>query len=268
MRAVASSVAERLSLAEDALAEAGAEVLKLDAGRVIRQPSFPHVYDANVVRRARLREEMLDDALEELAAPLRAIGARHLQLTLDGADVPESVGPLLRRRGFVRDRLIAMICDSTPERRPATNVRLRAVPGDASWETFAWAMDRMNREEAWYAPSVSREIVGSLRKKSELGAIEVFIAERDRRVVGTVGLARSRGVASILSVGTLPEERGRGVGATMVLDMIERARGSASGTGSDLIYLIARADDSPKEMYRKLGFRVELGFDVWLRLPR
>jgi hypothetical protein len=34
------------------------------------------------------------------------------------------------------------------------------------------------------------------------------------------------------------------------------------------VYLIARADDSPKEMYKKLGFRVELGFDVWLRLPR
>jgi len=37
---------------------------------------------------------------------------------------------------------------------------------------------------------------------------------------------------------------------------------------ADLIYLIARADDSPKEMYRKLGFETELGFDVWLRLPR
>jgi len=36
VRAVASSVAERISLAEDALAEAGAEVVKLDVGRVIR----------------------------------------------------------------------------------------------------------------------------------------------------------------------------------------------------------------------------------------
>ncbi len=263
MRAVASSVAERISLAEDALAEAGAEVIRLDIGRVIRQPAFPHVYDANLVRRPRLREHGLDEALERLQQPLRAVGARHLQLTLDGADVPDDLGPLLRRRGFVRDRLIAMIGDSTPERRRQPNVRLRAVPGEAGWEQFAWAMDRMNREEAWYAPSVSREIVGSLRHKSERGALELFVADRDGRMVGTIGLARSRGVASILSVGTLPEARRRGVGSTMVLDMLDRARKSA-----DLVYLIARADDSPKEMYRKLGFRVELGFDVWLWLPR
>jgi len=263
VRAVASSVAERISLAEDALAEAGAEVVKLDVGRVIRQPAFPHVYDANLVRRATLREAGLDEALERLAQPLKQVGARHLQLTLDGSDVPESVGPLLRRRGFVRDRLIAMICDSSPERERRAGVRLRSVPGEATWEQFSWAMDRMNREEAWYAPSVSREIVGSLRRKSELGALEVFVAERDGRVVGTVGLASSRGVASILSVGTIPDARRRGVGATMVLDMIARARRTAQ-----LVYLIARADDSPKDMYRKLGFRVELAFDVWLRLPR
>src|SRR5258708_4534503 len=98
--AAASSVADRISLAEDALAEAGAELIPTRFGRVIRQAAFPHVYDANLVRRARLREETLDDALEDFAQPLRAVGARHLQLTLDGADVPETLRPLLRRRGF------------------------------------------------------------------------------------------------------------------------------------------------------------------------
>jgi ribosomal protein S18 acetylase RimI-like enzyme len=266
MRATASSVAERISLAEDALAEAGAAVIKLDVGRVIRQPAFPHVYDANLVRRARLREHDLDDALERLEAPLREVGARHLQLTLDGADVPDAVGPLLRRRGFVRDRLIAMICDRSPDRVRARSARTLSVPDQATWETFSYAMDRMNREEAWYAPSVSREIVGSLRQKAELGALEVFVAESNGRVVGTVGMARSGRVASILSVGTLPDARGRGVGRSMVLDMIDRARAGAGA--ADLVYLIARADDSPKEMYRKLGFRAEFAFDVWLRLPR
>jgi GNAT superfamily N-acetyltransferase len=264
MRAVASSVAERISAAEDALAEAGAEVLRLDVGRVIRQPAFPHVYDANLVRRAHLREHGLDEALERLAAPLREIGARHLQLTLDGADVPESLSPQLRRRGFVRDRLLAMIHDVDPARSRAPSVRVRSVPDEASWDQFGWAMDRMNREEAWYAPSVSREIVGSLKHKCEIGALSMFVAERDGRIAGTVGMAIDRGVASIVSVGTLPDARRRGVGRTMVLDMMERAKQRRA----DLIYLIARADDSPKEMYKKLGFRVELGFDVWLRLPR
>jgi ribosomal protein S18 acetylase RimI-like enzyme len=265
VRAVASAVPERISLAEDALAEAGADVVRLDAGRVIRQPAFPHVYDANLVRRAFLREATLDEDLERLAAPLREVGARHLQLTLDGSDVPDLVGPLLRRRGFVRDRLLAMTLDGhTAARGHAPGVTIRAVPSEAPWDQFAYAMDRMNREEAWYAPSVSREIVGSLRQKAEIGALSVFVAEREGRVVGTVGLALHRGVASILSVGTLPDARRRGVGGSLVVDMVERA----SAARCDLVYLIARADDSPKEMYRKLGFRVDFGFDVWLRLPR
>ncbi|MDB4971213.1 MAG: hypothetical protein JWN44_6902 [Myxococcales bacterium] len=264
MLLAASSVADRISLAEDALAEAGAEVVATRYGRVIRQAAFPHVYDANLVRRVRLREEALDDALEEFAQPLRAVGARHLQLTLDGADVPDALAPLLRRRGFIRDRLLAMTLDGPLLRGRVPGVTLKRVPEEAPWDSFAFAMDRMNREEAWYAPSVSMEIVGSMRAKSERGALEVYVAERDRRVVGTVGLAIHRGVASIFSVGTLPEARRRGVGRTLVIDSVARARAA----GADLVYLIARSDDSPKDMYRKLGFHAELGFDVWLRLPR
>lgn len=262
--ATASSVADRISLAEDALAEAGAEVVATPWGRVIRQAAFPHVYDANLVRRARLREPTLDQALEAFQQPLRAVGARHLQLTCDGADVSEALAPLLRRRGFVRDRLLAMTIDGPLLRPRAPGVTLKPVPAESAWDAFAFAMDRMNREEAWYAPSVSMEIVGSMRQKCERGALDLFVAERDGRVVGTVGMALHRGVASIFSVGTLPEARRRGVGRTLVIDTVERARAA----GADLVYLIARADDSPKEMYRKLGFHAELSFDVWLRLPR
>jgi ribosomal protein S18 acetylase RimI-like enzyme len=262
----AASVQERISASEDALAEAGAEVFVLDAGRVIRQPGFPHVYDANLVRRASLRPDgNLDEALEQLSAPLREVGARHLQLTLDGADVPDTVGPLLKQRGFAHDRLLAMtLSGGRTSALRETSVELLRLPDEAPWIEFELAMDRMNREEAWYAPAVSREVVGSMRKKAEIGAFSVFVAERQGRVVGTVALAQHRGVASILSVGTLPEARRRGVGRTMVIAMIDRARAA----GCDLIYLIARADDSPKDMYRKLGFHVEFAFDVWLRLPR
>jgi ribosomal protein S18 acetylase RimI-like enzyme len=265
VRSVAASVADRISLAEDALAEAGADVLRLDEGVVIRQPAFPHVYDANLVRRVRLRESTLEAALDKLAAPLVEVGARHLQLVLDGSDVPDAVAPLLRRRGFQRDRLLAMtLRGNGPMRKRTPGITLRAVPSEAPWDRFAYAMDRMNREEPWYAPSVSREIVGSLRLKAEHGALSLFVAERDNRVVGAIGLASHRGMSSLVSVGTLPDARGRGVGSTMVTDMIERARVQRA----DVIYLIARADDSPKDMYRKLGFETELAFDVWLRLPR
>lgn len=264
MLATATSIAERISLAEDALAAASAELFELDVGRVIRQPAFPHVYDANLVRRARLRVETLDQSLRRLAAPLEQVGARHLQLSLDGADVPDAVGLLLRRRGFGRERLLAMTLPGAAHGAPDPEVCLLEVPSESAWERFVYAMDRMNREEAWYAPSVSLEIVGSMRAKHERGAIRIFIAVRDGRVVGAVGMGLFDRTASVLSVGTLPHARGQGVGRTLVLGVVERAR----ALGADLIYLVARADDSPQQMYCKLGFEVCFGFDVWLRPPR
>jgi ribosomal protein S18 acetylase RimI-like enzyme len=259
--AKADAARARISLSEDALAEAGADVLLLDVGRVIRQPACPHVYDANLVRRARLRPPGLDDALERLAAPLRQIGARHLQLTLDGSDVPEEVGPLLRQRGFQRDRLVAMVLDGSPDGEGAADVSLAAVPAEASWAVFAEGMDRVNRDEAWYAPAVSLEIVGSLRRRCEAGGAAVFVGLKADRPVGTIGLAIHRGCASIFSVGTFLDARRRGIGRALIQAAIARARAAAA----DLIYLIARADDSPRAIYERIGFRVELGFDVWLR---
>jgi ribosomal protein S18 acetylase RimI-like enzyme len=263
MRAAASSIAVRISQAEDAFTEAGAEVTQLDIGRVIRLRAFPHVYDANLVRRACLRPSGLDRSLERLEAPLREVGARHLQLCLDGADVPDSLAPLLRQRGFLRDRLLAMAIEGAPcgEERP--DFRLVEAAREDVFVRFAAAMDRLNREEPWYAPSVSREIVGSMRLRAETGLATLFLGESEGRAVGTIGVGLHHRVASIFSVGTLPDERRRGVGRSLVISAVRWAR----RRGAELIYLLARADDSPQELYRKIGFTGVFGFDVWLRLP-
>ncbi len=267
MRAVAASVPERISLSEDALSEAGAHVVVLPEGRVICQPAFPHVYDANVVRRVRLRRSDLDGQLARLAAPLERIGARHLQLVLDGADVPIEVAAMLGERGFHRDRLLAMTVGGPAQGGRHAEIVLKQVPSEAPWSDFAGAMDRMNREEPWYAPAVSEEVIGSLGLKARSGPLQLFVALEHGRVVGSIGLGGgdlANRVQAILSVGTLPEARGRGVARAMVLELVGRARRS----GADIIYLIARADDWPKALYRKLGFDVAFSFDTYLRPPR
>ena len=260
-------MAERISLSEDAFAEAGAEVVRLEVGRVIRQAAYPHVYDANMVRRPRLSEAQLDLQLEQLAAPLREVGARHLQISTDGAPLSDRVISGLRRRGFLPDRLVAMTAPRVPLRQKSQSVHLRRVPEEAGWDEFGWAMDRLNREEPWYAPAVSREIVGSMRGKADAGVLTLYVAHMrvggTSRLVGSVGLGRHQNVAQIVSVGTLPDARRLGVGTTMVVELIERAR----ERGAELVYLVARADDGPKDLYRRIGFEVEAAFDTWLKLP-
>jgi ribosomal protein S18 acetylase RimI-like enzyme len=258
----------RVTACEDAIAHAAAEVFPLEEGQVCRQRAFPHVFDANVVRRPRLRLDRLDEQLGRLQAPLKAIGARHLQIALEPAPLPEPLAAALRARGFVRDRLLAMVLAGAPARGPAADVEVRDVTaGEAPFGWYADTMDRMSREEPWYTPAVSREIIGSLASKADAGVLTLYVAVREGRPVGAVGLARGRGpsagTAAIVTVGTVPEARGRGVAQTMVVQLAEQARARRS----DLVYLVARAGDTPKEMYRKLGFAVSFGFDAWLRPP-
>lgn len=249
------------------MAHAAAEIFPLDAGQVCRQHRFPHVFDANVIRHPRLEATKVDRQLSLLAAPLRAVGARHIQISCDAAPLDDAVAVELRERGFVRDRLLAMVLPEAPSRAAADDVSVRSVPDEAPMSWYAETMDRLSREEPWYTPLVSREVIGSLQTKAEVGALSLFVAVRAERPVGAVGLGIGRGpaggVAAIVTVGTVPEARGRKVGQTMVVRLAERARAA----GCDLTYLIARAADTPKDMYRKLGFAVAFGFDVWLRPP-
>jgi ribosomal protein S18 acetylase RimI-like enzyme len=114
---------------------------------------------------------------------------------------------------------------------------------------------------------VAREIIGSLKAKLDAGVLELFVARLDGRSAGAAGLmigqGRTAGTAAIVTVGTVPEARRRGVAQTMVVRLAEKARAA----GCDLVYLVARADDTPKEMYRKFGFETAFAFESWLRPP-
>lgn len=264
---------ERIVAHEDRLAEAAAEVFDYPEGRVIRQPEFPHVFDANLVRHPRLAVDDLDRALARLSGPLRAVGARHVQLVCDDHALDGRVQAGLRARGFVGERLLAMVLPGRPARSAAPRVEVLEVGREAPFAWYAEAMERMSRDEPWYSPAVAREIVGSLEAKAASGAMALYVARLDGRNVGAAGLAvdprrgmdtpHDGGVGAILTVGTIPEARYRQVAQSMVVGLAERARAA----GCDLVYLVARADDTPKHMYRKFGFEVAFPLQAWLRSP-
>ena len=260
------TIRERVIANEDRLAEAASEIFLLSSGRVIRQPAFPHVFDANVIRHPHLEGDDLDGALHRLGSPLRAIGARHLQINCDATPLPDGIQAGLKARGFHCDRLLAMALPGKPARRPSPHVEVRRVPDEAPFEQYAEIMERLSQDEPWYSPAVSREIIGSLAAKATASELSLYVARMDGRPVGALAFSadEATGVGTIMTVGTIPEARNRGVAQTMVVTLATQARQA----GCDLIYLIARADDTPKELYRKLGFAVAFSFEVWLRPPR
>jgi ribosomal protein S18 acetylase RimI-like enzyme len=79
----------------------------------------------------------------------------------------------------------------------------------------------------------------------------------DGRVAAYCELFARGGVGQIESVMTLEEFRGRGFGRAVVA----RALAESIEARHDLTFLLADAEDWPKELYRKLGFE-EVG-RVW-----
>jgi ribosomal protein S18 acetylase RimI-like enzyme len=69
--------------------------------------------------------------------------------------------------------------------------------------------------------------------------------------------------AQVEDVGTLPEHRGQGYATAVILGAIKQARAA----GADFVFLVADAEDWPKELYRNLGFD-DLGHYTKFFAPR
>ena len=72
----------------------------------------------------------------------------------------------------------------------------------------------------------------------------------DGEVVSYADLYQDGADAQVEDVGTLDEHRGRGYARTVVLAAIEAARRE----GAEFVFLVADANDWPKELYGRLGF--------------
>ncbi len=71
------------------------------------------------------------------------------------------------------------------------------------------------------------------------------------------------GVAQVEDVATAPSERGRGLASAVVSAAIAAARRS----GAELVFVVADADETTPELYRKLGFEPLAVTSRFIRRP-
>lgn len=104
--------------------------------------------------------------------------------------------------------------------------------------------------QPWARPAVVEQLLQA--KLAIAGAVEArfFAVLVDGQVVSYGDLYRDGRTAQIEDVATLEEHRGRGYASALVL----RALKEAGQAGCDLVFLVADAEDWPKELYRRLGF--------------
>jgi GNAT superfamily N-acetyltransferase len=113
---------------------------------------------------------------------------------------------------------------------------------------------RLLEGQPWAKPEVVEQLFAAKALIGERVTARYFAIELDGEVVSYADLYLDGADAQVEDVGTLPEQRGNGYATAVILGAIEQAR----TTGADFVFLVADAEDWPKELYGRLGFD-ELG---------
>jgi len=200
---------------------------------IVADPAHPDVWDVNHV----------DDVTAETETEIEAVLA-----AMDGrlAHTPWRV---VQTDGFTPDAFLACLALNDFIERPVTiqmalletiadrgaAVTLKPVVSEADWD----AVRRL-----------SREMTETYRMKGSAYAFHLVVEDGTPVAYGACAAAPN-GVGMIEDLFTAPAARHRGVARGMIAAFVDRLRSA----GCHAIFLGALADDQPKRLYARLGFR-------------
>jgi uncharacterized protein YndB with AHSA1/START domain/GNAT superfamily N-acetyltransferase len=219
-------------------------------GTVVRATRYPTYFDFNLVRVEDDAELSVDELLSFADEALAGLTHRHLIFEVAAAGEPLRAGFV--ELGWKATRLVWMRRAGTPP--PGAGLPVEWVPYDAVHELrVAWLQEEFPNLDMTDHHAEAREL--AMRTNAE-----VFAAVENGAPVAFAQLVRDGEGAEITDVYVTARRRGRGLGTA-----ITRAAISAAGDVGEL-WIIADADDRPKELYARLGFRPAWTVVDYLRL--
>ena len=214
--------------------------------------AIPDVYDANYLE------------VDGAAAPGAVLAAeadsvlearRHRRIAVEGGGVglTDELAPL----GFELSTHLLLAQQAPPDRLVDTSA-VREV----TLESLLPARTSATLAEPWGDRTVAEQLNEAKRRVAEAVPTRFFAVFADGEVAGYCELRELDRVAQIEDVEVLERFRGRGLGRAVVQSALE-----AGLAGNEIVWLAALADDWPRELYAKLGFRVVGRNDVYTKLP-
>jgi ribosomal protein S18 acetylase RimI-like enzyme len=210
-------------------------------GRAVYTDELPRRLDGNYLWIDREGEP------EELVAEADRLERR--LIFVPDAELGDPLAPWFERNGWRIDRHVVMAQLREPERDGDLS-----LVHEVQEEDLRDARRRVLVNEPWAKPEVLEQIFAAKGLIAQRLHARFFAVLVDGGVVSYSDLYQDGGDAQVEDVGTLPERRGRGYASTVVLASIAAAREA----GASFVFLVADANDWPKELYRRLGFD-ELG---------
>ncbi|MDQ2910021.1 MAG: GNAT family N-acetyltransferase [Actinomycetota bacterium] len=210
-------------------------------GRAVYTDELPRRLDGNYLWVER------EAGPEELVAE-----AQRLQRRLIYVPDPilgDRLAPWFADAGWRIDRHLVMAQLREPEREADLS-----LVHELDEEALRPARRRLLESEPWATPEVVEQLFAAKALIGERVTTRFFGVPVNGEVASFTDLYVDGADAQIEHVGTLPEHRGRGYATAVILAAIAKARESGAG----FVFLVADAEDWPKELYRRLGFD-ELG---------
>ena len=227
------------------------EVVPGAHGRALLTPSLPRVYYANTFSVDLGAEASAAELVDDLEPLFSAAGVGHRRVSIDD-ELGARLAPEFRELGWKAEELLVM-----PHKVEVPAVDTSGVE-DVAWEELEpiWAggmrasPDIQDEEEV-------RQLVAAQHRRRVAVDVRYFAAHADGRIASYCELFSDDRTGQIESVMTLVPYRGRGLAKAVVVQALAESRAA----GHDFTFLVATADDWPKELYRKLGF--ETAGSIW-----
>jgi GNAT superfamily N-acetyltransferase len=229
--------------AADAWASLGAECTRQAGALFLRDVANADVWDANHARIGGAGEPDLAAFFE--AAEAHYAHCAHRAVRFDPRAPGGALEAELLRRGWQCELFLLMALEGPPHGMPG-DARVADVETEADWATFAHLKQAEFDETHLSLPGTAWR--DHIRRKAP---VTTWIASLDDEPVGLFSSLVHGEIAMLEDLFVLPAARRRGVATTLVAHAVERAHRA----GASLCFLSARADDTPKDMYARMGFR-------------
>jgi GNAT superfamily N-acetyltransferase len=228
--------------AADAWASLGAECTRRAGALFLRDAANADVWDANHARIGGAGDPDPPAFFE--AAEAAYAHCAHRAVRFDPRAPGTALEAELLRRDYQCELFLLMALEGPPHGMPG-DARVADVETEADWDTFARLKQAEFDETHLNLPGAAWR--DHIRRKSRA---TTWIASVDDEPVGLFSSLVHGEVAMLEDLYVLPSARRRGVATTLVAHAVERAYRA----GASLCFLSARADDTPKDMYARMGF--------------
>jgi predicted GNAT family acetyltransferase len=251
----------------DAMARAVAFMRDFDralAGRSVRcehgtayfADDLPLVWDLNLLSIDLGATASVEELVAEAETAQGEAGLQHRKIAVDDG-LGAQLAPGFRNRGWLVNEFVVMRHVS-----PAPEVDLTAVEEVEAEELLPLWCQGMRLDPEVQDEETVRQLTEAQLRRSRATRVRYFATRAGSSIASYCELFSDGRTGQIESVFTMDEFRGRGLGKAVVAGALD-----ASQAVYDFTFLVADADDWPKDMYRKLGFEPTGSTWAFVRRP-